>query len=99
MNEVLNRRGYIHGWEKSAEPNSNRTDYRFCEFAKDAAYWDTRESAQHACDIFNMGIEIPSALGGIHVCRDFQVEEVSAIHYVVFCEAPFIVKEARGHAE
>jgi hypothetical protein len=96
MSDNLMRRGYIHRWEKRDASESYRTDYWFCEFAKDGAYWDTREAAQHACDIFNLGIEIRSAHGGIHVCRNFEVEEVSAIHFVVFCEAPFVVTNTSG---
>ena len=98
MNDALLRRGYIHRWKKRDAPENYRTDYWFCEFAKDASYWDTKESAQHACDIFNMGIEIPSANGGVHVCRNFEVEEVSAVHFVVFCEAPFVVRETQGQS-
>ena len=96
MNDGLIRRGYVHRWKKRDAPLGSRTDYWFCEFAKDAAYWDTREAVQHACDIFNLGIEIPSAQGGIHVCRNFEVEEVSATHFVVFCEAPFVVTNGSG---
>ena len=96
MSNALLRRGYIHRWKKCDVPQDHRIDYWFCEFAKDAAYWDTKEAAQHACDIFNVGIEIPSAHGGIYACRNFEVEKVSAIYFVEFCEAPFVVTNTSG---
>jgi hypothetical protein len=70
----------------------------FCEFAKDAAHWDTHESAQNDCDFFNRGIEIIVPPAGIYVCRNFTVEEFAPNQYVISCEAPFVVRESQGQS-
>lgn len=81
------QRGYIRQWEPDAPPNDNRSIYTFCELAKDAAYWPLRELAEAECQFLNRGVTIPP--GGIFVCRNFQVEEESEGHFVIFGEAPF----------
>jgi hypothetical protein len=93
-------KGYINRWESRKDPNENSIDYWFCEYAKDAAYWPTRELAEIDAMHFNRGITIPSALGGSHTIFDFQVEEFATDHFVIFAIAPFIVTErGTGDAE
>lgn len=75
------------------DPNKNLIDYWFCEYAKDAAYWVTRELADINVMRFNRGITIPSLFGGSYTIFDFQVEEFAADQFVIFAEAPFIVTE------
>jgi hypothetical protein len=86
------RKGYINRY-KSREPNHEIVGYWFCDFAKDAAHWDTQESAAFALSLFNRGIEIPSCDGGIYSCRDFKVEEFATDQFVIYCEAPFTYTE------
>jgi hypothetical protein len=84
------RKGYIRKWEKPKDPDSDLsgTTY-FCEFAKDAAYWDNREIAESDCRIFNHGITIPSAEGGSFLIQNFDIEEFQPGIFVIFCHAPF----------
>jgi len=42
---------------------------------------------------------IPSAQGGTHVCKGFKVEERAPNEFVVFCEAPFILKTGSQFAD
>lgn len=86
-------KGYINRWKSREDPNENLIDYWFCEYAKDAAYWATRELAEIDAMHFNRGITIPSLLGGNYMIFDFQVEEFAADHFVIFANAPFIVTE------
>ncbi|MHB1937481.1 MAG: hypothetical protein ACYCOR_12965 [Acidobacteriaceae bacterium] len=57
-------KGYINRWKSSEDPDENLIDYWFCEYAKDAAYWATRELAEIDAMHFNRGITIPSSFGG-----------------------------------
>ena len=82
------RKGYINRWESRAYSENQMMDYWFCEFAKDAAYWNSREEAEMDVALYNRGISIPSAQGGIYTIRDFQVEEHSPGVFLIFCEAP-----------
>jgi hypothetical protein len=72
------RKAYVHRPVAKEEQEGDRKQYRFCEFAKDAWHWTTNESAERARGVFNMGIEIPSAKGGIYTIKDFNVEELVA---------------------
>jgi hypothetical protein len=86
-------KGYINRWKSREDPNENLIDYWFCEYAKDAAYWATRELAEIDAMHFNRGITIPSLTGGNYMIFDFQVEEFAPDHFVIFANAPFIVTE------
>lgn len=93
-------KGYINRWKSREDPNENLIDYWFCEYAKDAAHWATRELAEIDTMHFNRGITIPSSLGGNYTIFDFQVEEYAPDHFVIFANAPFIVTErGTGNAE
>ena len=89
----LNRKAYLHRWERDKEDRN--ITYWFCEFAKGAAHWDTLPSAENARDILNIGVNIQSFEGGQHTLRNFEVEELAQDHYVIFCQGPFIY-QARG---
>lgn len=88
-------KGYVSRWQKRERPDENIMDYWFCSRAENAAVWDTREGAENDCVLFNRHqIVIPSSNGGPYVCRDFKIEERAPGEFVVYCVAPFIVKES-----
>ena len=87
--DPLDRKAYIRGWERKAPPADEEISYWFCEFAKDAATWETALSAEQARSILNIGVTIPSLQGGIHSLRNFAVE-VFANKFVISCSGPFI---------
>lgn len=93
--DPLNRQAYLHRWERDTD--GRNITYWFCEFAKDAAHWDTLRSAENARDILNIGVNIPSLQGGTHTLRNFEIEELFQSHYVMCCHGPFIY-EAKGSA-
>jgi hypothetical protein len=93
--DPLNRKAYLHRWERDKEENN--ITYWFCEFAKDAANWVTLESAENARNILNIGVNIQSFQGDTHTLRNFEIEEFSPNHYVICCHGPFIY-QARGSA-
>jgi hypothetical protein len=94
MADVPLQKGYINRWKPRNDPRGNRVDYWFCEFAKNAAYWDTEDSAQRDCSLFQ-GMEFITPFG-TYICRDFHVEQFGPNQYVVWCEAPFAGSEAQG---
>ncbi|MGA9568396.1 MAG: hypothetical protein WBS19_22940 [Candidatus Korobacteraceae bacterium] len=96
MTDIPMRKGYVRRWKRRDDPKGNRIDYWFCESAKDAAHWDTRESAQQDCDFFGLGIEIIVPPASTYFCQDFTVEEFAPDQFVIFCEAPFVTHEAQG---
>ena len=94
--DPLNRKAYLHRWERD-EDGRNIT-YWFCEFAKDAAHWETAVAAENARSILNIGVNIQSFQGGQHTLRNFDLEEFAPDHYVIFCSGPFIY-QARGSGD
>lgn len=93
LTEPLNRKAYLHRWERDEEDRN--ITYWFCEFAKDAAHWDTLHSAENARDILNIGVTIDSVRGGKHTLRNFEIEEFAPARYVIHCHGPHIYR-ARG---
>ena len=89
------RKAYLHRWERDEE--GRNITYWFCEFDKDAAYWDTLRSAENARDILNIWVNISSVQGGTHTLRNFEIEEFAVNHYVIYCHGPHIY-QARGSA-
>lgn len=88
-------KGYINHWREREKPEQHRVDYWFSARIEQAATWPTKEEAESNCTIFNHHrIVIPSSQGGTHVCDDFKVDERAPGQFVVYCMAPFIVKEA-----
>jgi hypothetical protein len=86
--DPLNRKANIRRWER--DKDGENITYWFCEFAKDAARWETMVAAQNARSVLNIGVTIPSCQGGTHGIRNFDVEEFPPDHYVIFCHGPFI---------
>jgi hypothetical protein len=86
-------KGYVRNyWDVE---KSTRVDFSFGADADSAMVWKTRAEADTACAMFDhQNIRIPSASGGDHVCRGFKSEERKPSEFVVFCEAPFILKQA-----
>ena len=91
--DPLNRKAYLHRWERDEEDRN--ISYWFCEFAKDAAHWESLRSAENARDILNIGVSIPSFEGGQYTLRNFEIEEFAPNHYVLCCYGPHIY-QARG---
>ena len=85
------RKGYIMNWTRRPEPDSHLDDFRFCEVAKDAAFYTDRVIAENDCTMLNRGIivSVPSEQGGKYVIRDFGVEEREPGTWVIFCHGPF----------
>jgi hypothetical protein len=90
--DPLNRKAYLHRWERDEE---DKITYWFCEFAKDATHWDNLPSADNARDILNIGVKIQSMQGGQHTLRNFEIEEFAPNHYIICCYGPHIY-QARG---
>ena len=82
--DQLNRKAYIRGWERKAPPEEEEISCWFCEFAKDAATWETALLAGQARSILNIGVTIPSLQVGMHSLRNFAVEAF-ANKFVIFC--------------
>jgi hypothetical protein len=87
-------KGYITGWKEREKPEEHHiVDLGFDHRPEKAACWPTREQAENDCAIFDhWQIVIPSADGGTHICKGFKVEKRAPGEFVVFCEAPFILK-------
>jgi len=86
-------KGYVTGWEIVADATlgEQRSDFRFDSHAENAAYWDTRESAEVDRTFFDLRqIVISSSEGGKHICTGFTIEELAPDRFVIFCMAPFI---------
>lgn len=79
------------GYVRSARPaDSYNREYIFATVLKESWHFDTRESAQHQCDIFEVSnIELQLTDGSIHSCSGFKVEEIAPNDYVISIEAPF----------
>ena len=93
-------KGYIHHPRRSEEPRTLRTDFWFTSDPENAAVWETRDEADIDCRFYNSGaIEIPSALGGLHICKNFTVEERKSRGYVIFCRAPFVSTKPSIHRD
>jgi hypothetical protein len=94
-------KGYIIGWRQRELPEKDRSivDVGF-DHRPEAGYcWKTRRLAEGDCVMFDsLGIRIPSAEGGEHICDGFQVEERAPGEFVVFCEGPFVLKPSKGES-
>jgi hypothetical protein len=76
-------------------PFGRRYDVWFTD-KEHAMYWETQEEAEAAAKFFDarkIEIELPN--GGKHLCTDFQFEERTPGEFVVFCEAPFTLKNSK----
>ena len=91
ISDPPNRKAFIHRWERNGDDRD--ITYWFCEYPKDAAFWETKPSAEWARDILNIGVTIPSIQGGPHTLRNFTVEEFNATRWVISCRGPFIYSE------
>lgn len=70
--------------------DAGRRDYIFVESLREARHWDSRESAQHDCDIFEASqIELRLLNDSRYFCSGFTVEELTPNDYVVSVVAPF----------
>lgn len=94
-------KGYVSREELRKERDNPRiTDYWFTSNPKSALHWESKEEADCGCRIFEQSnIEIPSAHGGLHVCRGFKSEELRPGHFVVFRDAPFMPASATAAAQ
>jgi hypothetical protein len=88
-------KGYVQGWRETEKPRPYFLDYWFDSRPDEAAVWKTKEEADIDCRLFDRHrIEIPASWGGNHICSGFKSEERKPGEFVVFCEAPFIPKQA-----
>jgi hypothetical protein len=84
-------KGYVVRWK--IRDDNQITDYWFSSSPRDGATWPTRESVQvHVQDFNRKGVTIPSSLGD-RTIHDFKVEEREDGKFVVFYEAPVILRE------
>jgi hypothetical protein len=91
---MVMRKGYVtNHWTVKNQPA--RMDFSFDSHANNAMVWETKEEAKTACTVFNnYKVRIPSAEGGFHTCFGFKSEARRPGEFVVFCEAPFVLKQA-----
>jgi hypothetical protein len=95
----MNTKGYVHHWIVNGTAVGSKIEYSFDSSAEKVATWTSKDEADIDCRLFNrQNIQIPSALGGYHVCSDFRSEERRSGEFVIFCEAPFIRKALAGAA-
>jgi hypothetical protein len=86
-------KGYVVRWKIRENDDHQTIDYWFSTLPKDGATWPTRESVEvHIRDFNKKGVTIPSSFGG-RTIHDFKVEEREDGKFVVFCEAPVILRE------
>jgi hypothetical protein len=87
---AIMRKGYIHKYELSKEPGT-RSTFWFDSRPENAWVWESKEEAESVCRLFDSyPLEIPSGLGGTHICRNFTIEERKSGGFTIFCKAPFI---------
>jgi hypothetical protein len=88
-------KGYVSRDEPRKDwRESQKSDFWFTSNPESAMYWESQTEADMACRMFERSnIEIPSALGGLHLCKGFKSEKLRTGRFVVFCEAPFIPTE------
>jgi hypothetical protein len=93
-------KGYIIGWrqrETLPEKSYSTVDVGFDHRPEKGYRWKTRRLAEADCVMFDsLGIRVPSAEGGEHICNGFQTEERANGEFVVFCEGPFILDASKG---
>ena len=83
---------YIGNLKHPEKPGEERTVYRFAPDAESACSWDTREEAERNRAIFDDdGIEVALAVGGLHICSGFRVQQRAPNEFVVFCEVPSLL--------
>ncbi|HMH13508.1 MAG TPA: hypothetical protein VK578_10410 [Edaphobacter sp.] len=86
-------KGYLVRW-KIRDGDDQTIDYWFSSSPRDGATWPTRESAEVHMQEFNRkGVTIPSSFGERLTIHDFKVEEREDGKFVVFYEAPVILRE------
>jgi hypothetical protein len=92
-------KAYITRHKRRERPEERIVDFGFDSHRDNAMYWQTQEQAALDCALFNHnGIEIPSSEGGTHICKNFKVEKRRSGEFVIFCEAPFIPKNASSNS-
>jgi hypothetical protein len=86
-------KGYVSGRVPPEDRKLYDIEYFFTSNPQAAWPWRSREEAESDCRLISsQEIEIPSALVGMHVCKDFKVEELGADKFVIYCEASFITQ-------
>jgi hypothetical protein len=87
-------RGYISRWQRRERPNNYTMDYWFTSNPESAARWETKEEADIDCAMLDRHRIVIPSLGGEYVLQGFKAEERKSGGVVVFCEGPFIPKQA-----
>jgi hypothetical protein len=83
-------KAYIMYLNAAQENDSWREDVSFDSHPENAMYWERQEDADIKCQELSRGVVIPSSEGGIHVLRDFRIEETEPGKYSIFSEGPFV---------
>ncbi|MGA7931421.1 MAG: hypothetical protein WCA20_36180 [Candidatus Sulfotelmatobacter sp.] len=88
-------KGYVQGLKNRKEPpeEPDIVDVWFTNRVENAASYATRSEAEAECLFLERWrVKIPTATGHKHTCTDFKVEERATGQFVLFCEAPFVVR-------
>ena len=87
-------KGYVIGYSSRKEPDeSGIVDVGFDYRPEKGMVVKTRHAAEMECAFLDgLRIAIPSAHGGKHICQGFKLEEREPDEFVIFCEAPFVLK-------
>ncbi len=89
--DPLDRKAYLNRCERDGKYGN--VNYWFCRFVKDAASWNSLRSAEHARDILNEGVDVPSVQGSVCTLRNFEFEMLAPDHYAIYCHVPHLCLE------
>lgn len=77
-------------------PFGRRYDVWFTD-KEHAMHWETKEEAEAAAKLFDTRrIEIDVPGSGKHLCTCFRFEERALGEFVVFCDAPFTLRNPKS---
>jgi hypothetical protein len=83
------RKAYVDNWRDSAD--GIHIDLRFRSNAKDARLFKSEVDAQAQCEFFSKSnVIIPSNEGGTYTLREFKVQQLGPMPFVIVCEGPFL---------
>jgi hypothetical protein len=94
LGAAKNMKGYVLRKEFVDGPQKT-VDLYFTSDPEMAMYWECQKDADMNCRIFDAFLSpLRTSLGGSHTQRGFQSEELRKDRFVVFVDAPFVVRAA-----
>jgi hypothetical protein len=89
---------YVADWKRREKPEDWRwVDYRFFHDSAEAATWPTEDLVEaDRILLMNTRIAIDLPDGSRYPCGEFKSEMTKAGDYVLYCELPFPISEAKA---